>query len=107
MSQLVALVLPGVDSTGRALSQDDLNRRLESGRLLLGHVLDNPMVLAVAGSASVLVAGYPAVSRCWVVFTMVQCSDDQWLELKAAGRKMSAVWGVGVGLVGPYGYQEV
>ena len=105
---LVGLVVPSVDSTGRGIGQDELNRRLESGRLLLGHVLDNPAVLALAGSSSLLDrAGYPQVNRVWIVFALVACNDSQWLELKSAGKQLRRLWGVGVGLVGPYGFQEV
>ncbi len=73
-----------------------------------GHFLDNPTVLAVPGSSSLLdAAGYPQVSRVWIVFALVACNDGQWLKLKAAGKQLARLWGVGVGLVGPYGYQEV
>ena len=105
---MTGLVVPSLDSTGRGIGQDELNRRLESARLLLGHVLGNPVVLAVPGSSSLLdAAGYPRVSRVWIVFAMVQCSDSQWLELKSAGEQLRRLWGVSVGLVGPYGFMEV
>ena len=105
---LVGLIVPSLNSTGRGIGQDELNRRLESGRLLLGHVLDNPRVLAVPASSSLLdSAGYPQVQRVWVVFALVACNDDQWLELKSAGQQLRRLWGVSVGLIGPYGFMEV
>ena len=105
---IVGLVVPSLNSSGRRIGQDELNRRLESARLLLGHVLDNPRVLALAGSTSLLDgAGYPRVSRVWIVFALTSCDDTQWLELKSAGEQLRRLWGVSVGLVGPYGFTEV
>ena len=103
---LVALLIPGRDNAGRAVGQDDLNRRLDSGRLLLGHVLANPRVVSVASSSSVLDdLGYPVVDRCWLVFCLAWCTGDQWVKLSAGANQLSRLYGQSVGLVGPYGRQ--
>jgi hypothetical protein len=107
-TSITGLVVSSLDSSGRRIGQDALNKRLASAQLLLGHTLGNPHVLSIPAQVSQLdSAGYPRVSRSWIVFAMVECSDGQWLELKSAVGQLRRLWGVGVGLVGPYGYQEV
>jgi len=99
----VGLLIPGRDNAGRAVGQDEQFRRLESGRLLLGRSLDNPRVVSVASSSSVLNdLGYPVVDRCWLVFCLTSCDRGQWLDLCTGVSRLIKLWGVDVGLVGPY-----
>jgi hypothetical protein len=107
-SSITGLVVSGLDSSGRHVGQDRLNKRLESAQLLLGHALDNPKVISIPAQISQLdQAGYPVVGRSWIVFALVDASPDQFLELRISARKLGRLWGRSVGLMGPDGYTEV
>ncbi len=107
-ASITGLLVSDLDNSGRHIGQDRLNSRLNSAQLLLGHVLENPVVLSIPGQVSQLnSAGYPLVSRAWVVFALVEPTRDQWLEFAAGARCLRSSWGVDVGVVGPYGYTEV
>lgn len=105
---ITGLLVSSLDGSGQHIGQDRLNSRLNSAQLLLGHVLDNPVVLSVPGQVSQLdPAGYPQADRVWIVFALVESDSVQWLEFTAGARRLRRLWGVDVGVVGPFGYAEV